>query len=253
MNKNRVRVALDLAKHQGAISAVRYYLLKVLNGLCALPSSVQIRTRRLLHPVTLRTGNSSDLDVFRAVVLGDEYEFLKRLRGVRQVIDLGANIGLSSAVILSHFRESTVLAVEPEPGNCAQLRKNLSYYSDRAVVLEGAVWPSCGEVSLNYRAGDGREWATAVTDGAGVRAYSMQELLSHFGEKPIDLLKIDIEGSELPLFCADTSWVSRIRNLCIELHSRECAAAFRRGMQGYKWKESRSGEYVVCEAIDRNV
>lgn len=251
MASNRVSVALQLANQQGLGSAARYYWLKVLNLLSVLPSTVQVKNRRLAHPVTLRTGTSSDLDVFRAVVLGDEYDFLKRLHDVRTVIDLGANIGLSSVVILSHFPESSLLAVEPEPANCELLRRNLSSYSERARVLQGAVWPSEGEVSLDYRAGDGREWATAVKEGSGVRAYSMQELLAHFGEQPIDLLKIDIEGSEAPLFSADTSWLARVRTLCIELHSRECAASFRRGMQDYGWTESRSGEYLVCEAISR--
>lgn len=84
-----------------------------------------------------------------------------------------------------------------------------------------------------------------------MRAYSMHDLLRHFSERPIDLLKIDIEGSEAALFSADTSWLSRVRNLCIELHSRECVAAFRQGMKGYAWHESRFGEYVVCQGISR--
>lgn len=248
---NRVGVALRLAMHQGLGSAASYYSLKIRNLLSALPPTVSVKPRRLSHAVTLRTGSSSDLDVFRAVVLGHEYDFLERLQDIRTAIDLGANIGLSSVVILSRFPGAFLLAVEPEPGNCAQLRTNLAPYQDRAKVLQGAVWPISGEVSLNYQAGDGREWATAVAQGSGVRAYSMADLLLNLGERSIDLLKIDIEGSETPLFMGDTSWLSRVRNLCIELHSPDCAAAFRRGMQDYQWTESRCGEYLVCEAISR--
>ena len=251
MKANRVSVALRLARREGLHSAASYYFLKLLNRYSMLPPIIEVKPRRLAHPVALRTAKSSDLDVFRAVVLDDEYDFLEQLGTVRTVIDLGANVGLSSVVILSHFREAALLAVEPEPSNCVQLRKNLAPYLDRAHVLEGAVWPSGGEVSLDYNAGDGREWATAVKEGTGVHAYSMYDLLRHFGERPIDLLKIDIEGSEAPLFSADTSWLSRVRNLCIELHSRECAVAFRQGMQGFAWHESRFGEYIVCRGISR--
>ena len=61
----------------------------------------------------------------------------------------------------------------------------------------------------------------------------------------IDLLKIDIEGSENGLFSLGTErWLDRVRNLCIELHGEECERAFRSAMQGYRYEQARSGEYL---------
>ena len=34
----------------------------------------------------------------------------------------------------------------------------------------------------------------------------------------VDLLKVDIEGAELELFSENTKWLSRVRNIIIEIH-----------------------------------
>jgi len=209
---------------------------------------ITLRVPLLAHPVILRTAPSSDFDVFTQIVLWPEYDFLERLADVRTIVDLGANIGLASALMLSKFPGASVIAVEPDPGNCEVLRQNLAAYGDRVRVLEGAVWAYDGEVSLDRSFGDRREWAVAVRAGNGVRAFSMAHIFSNF-DGQIDLLKIDIEGSEKALFSADTSWLSRVRNLSIELHGKECEAAFMTGMAAYRWRESHCGEHLVCENI----
>jgi hypothetical protein len=38
-------------------------------------------------------------------------------------------------------------------------------------------------------------------------------------EATVDLLKIDIEGAEAEIFANCQTWISRIKNLMIELHS----------------------------------
>jgi len=103
------------------------------------------------------------------------------------------------------------------------MEQNLTLYGrDRVRLLQGAVWSKSGQVALDNTFGDKREWAVAVREGNGVRAYSMDEILSGASSQYIDLLKIDIEGSEKELFSGDTSWLAHIRNLCIELHGASC-------------------------------
>ena len=43
---------------------------------------------------------------------------------IRTVLDAGANVGFSSALFAQHWKNSTVVALEPHPGNYAMLRLN---------------------------------------------------------------------------------------------------------------------------------
>lgn len=232
----------------GVVAGTKWYVVQGVNRRVGLQTT-QTRPKCLDHAVELRMGKSSDGDVFVQIFVDREYAFVRELRDVRTVIDLGANTGLASALFLSLWPKAKVVAVEPDPENFALMQKNLAPYGERAQCVLGAVWPSRGTVALDRSAGDGREWAVAVQEGSGVRAYDMPELIALVGQ-PVDLLKIDIEGSEKLLFAGDTSWLAVVRNLSIELHGDECREAFARGMSGWRWKESRCGEYLVCYALE---
>jgi FkbM family methyltransferase len=251
---SRLRALRDYQRNLGTGCGLRWYMLQSLETHGRLKAPVSVRPAKLRHKVLLRTGGSSDPDVFWQIFLKNEYAFIDSLTDdVRTVIDLGANIGLASALFLSRWPRASVLAVEPDPGNFDMLSANVAAYGARAQALKGAVWTRSGELELSRTFGDGREWARAVQErtgsGEGVQAFSMQELLSRVPGGCVDLLKIDIEGSEAALFSADTSWMQRVRNLAIELHGPECVAAFRAGMRRYCWQESTCGEYLVCRDL----
>ncbi len=247
---SRVRALREYQRKLGLRCGLRWYILQTLNTHQMLESPVGLRPACLRHPISLRMGSSSDAAVFWQIFLKDEYRFIDGLANIRTVIDLGANVGLASAVFLSKWPAALVLAVEPDPGNYALMLANLARYGRRAECLQGAAWPRSGELELSTAFGDGREWARAVQEplGSGVRvpAFSMQELIDRVPGGSVDLLKIDIEGSESALFSGDTSWLSRVRNLSIELHGQSCAQAFRSGMRNYLWQESTCGEYTLC-------
>jgi hypothetical protein len=107
----------------------------------------------------------------------------------------------------------------------------------------------------NWR--DGREWTTQVrlakeeaTPSEFIDGYDMLTLIDLCGTAEIDLLKIDIEGSELELFSRNTeSWLPRVRNLCIELHSPDCEAIFFRALSDCSYDLSRTGELTVCSDL----
>ncbi|HEY1809236.1 MAG TPA: FkbM family methyltransferase [Acidobacteriaceae bacterium] len=98
----------------------------------------------------------------------------------------------------------------------------------------------------------GREWAVQVRkakpgEKADVTAYSVPDLLkaSHFQQ--IELLKIDIEGSELALFSGNPEpWLGLVRNICIELHGAECETAFLEALKDFQYETSRLGEHLLC-------
>jgi FkbM family methyltransferase len=217
---------------------------------------LKLKPRNSAHAVLMRTC-TSDREVLAQVFIQREYEPLK-VSQPKMILDLGANVGYSSAYFLSKYPTANVLAVEPDPGNYAICCRNLAPFGQRAKVIRGAAWVERTKLVLergSYR--DGREWTTQVklakgdvTASASIDGYDMPTLIDLCGAAEIDLLKIDIERSELELFSRNTeSWLPRVRNLCIELHGPECEAIFFRALADYSYDLSRTGELTVCSNL----
>jgi FkbM family methyltransferase len=201
-------------------------------------------------------GNTSDRDVLRQVFVQREYEPAELTRP-KMILDLGANVGYTSAYFLSRYPAARVLAVEPDPGNYAACCRNLKPFGQRARVIHGAAWAECTKLALDkgtYR--DGREWATQVRRAAEtsaeaeIDAYDMPALIDLCGAPEIDLLKIDIEKSELELFSLNTEgWLPRIKNICIELHGPDCEEVFFRALSNYSYEPGPPGDVTVCRNL----
>jgi FkbM family methyltransferase len=219
-------------------------------------SCLRLKPRNSAHAVLMRTG-TSDREVLGQIFIQREYEPLE-LSQPKMILDLGANVGYSSAYFLSKYPTANVLAVEPDPGNYAICCRNLAPFGQRAKVIQGAAWVERTKLVLergSFR--DGREWTTQVklakeevTPSASIDGYDMCTLIDLCGAAEIDLLKIDIERSELELFSRNTqSWLPRIRNLCIELHGPDCEDIFFRALADYSYDLSRTGELTVCSNL----
>jgi FkbM family methyltransferase len=217
---------------------------------------LKIQVKNAEHPLFMRTG-SSDREVLGQIFIERGYDPVAMLQP-RTILDLGANSGYSSAYFLSKCPAASVVAVEPDPGNYAICCRNLEPYGGRAKLVHGAAWPERANLALdrgNWR--DGREWATQVKLAEGKAAlsesidgYDMPTLIGLCGGVEIDLLKIDIEGSELELFSRNTeSWLPRVKHLCIELHGPDCEAVFFRALSGYSYNLSLTGELTVCSDL----
>jgi FkbM family methyltransferase len=174
----------------------------------------------------------------------------------RLILDLGANIGVSAAYFLSRFPTATVIAVEPDANNFEQCKRNLQPYGDRAVLLQGAVWShKCYLKIHSYPAGGGKEWAVTVTESplpeaATIEAFDVPAVCALVDfPGPIDLLKVDIEGSEKAVFAEPGAWLWRVRNICIELHGPDCDEVFLKALKPWRCEVSRSGELTICTGL----
>lgn len=205
----------------------------------------------------MRIGRSSDYDVFKQVFIEEEFKPVRAIREARVIVDCGANVGYASRYLLDVFPMARLIAIEPDPENAAICRLNLKPYGDRASLRQAAVWREAAQLSLVRGAfGDGREWATQVRalgedESGDVAAIDISTLMSEEGVDMIDLLKIDIEGGELDLFCGEScrDWLPRCKNLAIELHGPECTNAFFKALDGFTYTLLRSGEHVLCMNI----
>jgi FkbM family methyltransferase len=230
-----------------------------IKGALGLPQSaaLTVKPRQAMYPVSARLGDSSDMDVFSQIFVFDEYSCVRDIDSPGLIFDLGANVGYSSAYFLSNFPTASIVAVEPDPANFAVCRRNLLPYGSRVKTVCGAVWSSRSKLALSRGTfGDGREWASQVLEIEGkddletVEGWDIPSLLNLAGREEIDLLKVDIEGSEVNIFGPSSSaWLPKVRNICIELHGPRCEEVFFHALRDFDYQLVRFGELTVCKGL----
>ena len=165
----------------------------------------------------------SDLFSVGEVFADDVYAAVSRLSPCRNIIDLGANIGLASLYFSKRFPDARIVAVEPLPSNAEILRYNLGSLvaAGRCKVLEGAVWDR-DDCVLHGMETNGEYCAARIEESrpgrGGIRGFTMRSILEESGFPEVDLLKVDIEGAEVRLFSSNVDWLDRVRALAIEFH-----------------------------------
>ena len=222
----------------------------------AEPESWRVRPRQVRHALTQRLRGSSDHQVFYQIFVEEEYASLATLKDVQLVLDLGANVGYSSAYFLNCFPNAHFIAIEPDDRNIAVCRLNLKPYGQRVLLLHGAVWSEPTSLNLSHGAfGDGREWSTQVSKPhAGcvgdTQAWDVNSLIEMAAATQVDLLKVDIERAELAVFGETAkAWLPKVRNICIELHGPDCEETFFRALADYDYELEHSGELTICRSL----
>ena len=211
-----------------------------------------VASKYLRYPLLCRAG-TSDVDVFRQILIEREYRCLDEVDDACLVIDCGANVGFSSAYFLSRYPRASLIAVEPDPGNFELLEENLRPYGHRVRAILSAVWShGVGLVICDSGFGDGREWARTVRPARPgemptVTAFDLGGLLEESGHHRISILKIDIEGAESAVFASNYEpWIDKVDNLVIELHGDECERIFSAAIARYPYEIQRCDELTVC-------
>lgn len=242
----------------GYLNALRWHSVPLWNQICYYfgirPRVSPIRVQLHGKPIWLRP-RTSDEYIYHQIFRDEEYGNVGGITDVKFVLDCGANIGLASIYFLNRFPGSRVLAIEPDPDNASMCRRNLLPYGERAVVLEGGVWSHCGrltvvpsEFGLGQKCGmQVRPFQHGDREEATVDAFDIPSLLAYGGAEQVDILKLDIERSELALFSSSPElWLPRVRNLVIELHDEECSRAFFSALERYDYRLSSRGDLTYC-------
>src|SRR5262249_22479783 len=140
----------------------------------------------------------------------------------KYIIDLGANIGMSSLWFAKRYSRAKVIAVEPSPDNARITRLNLETNAVNGEVIEAAIGPDDGTIFFN----EGPESNVGrVSDKGGnpVKMVSMDTVLRALPSgSAVDVIKIDIEGSEARLLAKNLEWLDRVKSLVMEFHLGEC-------------------------------
>ncbi len=191
-----------------------------------VPFAKQPWSVRLINdtsPFHLRV-HTTDFLVLHEIFVDDEYRvpLTYPLGQLRQILDLGANIGLFTRYICKQYPNCKVIAVEPDEDNCRMyaLNAKAADLGHRSVLIQACVASSARSVTLNRNGG---EWGYRMQDADAavdtIPAMPLEEILAKGNANDeIDLLKSDIEGAECEVFANCAPWISRVRNIIIELH-----------------------------------
>jgi FkbM family methyltransferase len=215
-----------------------------------------LHARQAAYPLLVRS-NSSDIYAFTQIFVHRQYAPLNELTGIELIVDLGANVGYSSAYFLTKFPHAEVIAVEPDPTNIALLKHNMTPYCDRVKIIHAGVWSHPARLTISdipYR--DGREWTRQVQEWqqGDIEGVDIPTLLNSAGHDRISLLKVDIEGAECVLFSGNyKSWIDKVDTIVIELHDDtafgDASDIFSRAIKGLDFQISRGGELTICKSI----
>ena len=232
-------------KKLGIINLSSYILQRV----CRPKNSLlNISIPGFAYPVFVRN-IPSDTQIFTQIFLRDELKVDLKMEP-KIIIDGGANIGLATLYFKNRYPAAKIFSIEPDQSNFAMLVKNTGQYKNIScynngiwnrntrlkIINEGAGNESfvVAEISADY---NGDNTIDAITLGAIVK----DNLINC-----IDLLKLDIEGSERKVFEDNyTDWLSITENMLVEIHNwidKEAEDTIK-GAVKENFKKSMSGEY----------
>jgi FkbM family methyltransferase len=187
------------------------------------PKERTLRFRHLGRTVEIRL-SAPYLGAFKGIFFDLEYDAWERFQTPpRRILDLGANIGMGTISLSCQFPEATFVCVEPDPRNLPILETNLQANAINARIIPKAAGPGPGR--LNLRFGDNPTCSALetsqmhqLTDRTEVEVTTIPALLDEAGWDSVDLVKIDIEGSEDELLSSNNGWLSSVGAILLEIH-----------------------------------
>lgn len=187
--------------------------------------------------------NQSDLLILWQIFLRRFYELhaAYHLAGdidtLDTIVDLGGNTGLAAAYLDARYRPRTLLTVEPIAESRAVLEHNAALAGTGWMIDSRAV--SGSEADMEFAVSGFWDTCTAVREVEELRrtrpyrlenhlalphrtlpATTVDRLLTDHGIEHIDLMKVDVEGSERDIFAAPRPWMRQVERIVLGVHDK---------------------------------
>jgi FkbM family methyltransferase len=143
-------------------------------------------------------------------------------RDLRQICELGSQIGTGIAGLAARYPNASVLGVEPDQDNAALARRNVAPYGARCEVVVAAIWDAETDLTIE---GD---WVSGYTMRPSrpddprdrrVQGTTVDRLLDeHMPEGTIDYLVMNLERTEPRVLAAASGWAPRVASIRCEIY-----------------------------------
>jgi FkbM family methyltransferase len=157
------------------------------------------------------------------VLGGVSYPYLAFVDDVRVVLDAGANIGAAATFFARCYPEAQVYAFEPGSEPFELLSRNAAHLPN-VHPLHFGLGADDGHAELYRGRVDSGQASTEPSehttgDSERIELRSPTGWLAEKGLDRIDVLKVDTEGSEVPILRSLRDWLPNIKVIYLEYHS----------------------------------
>lgn len=192
---------------------------------------------------------TSDFKIFKQIFIEEEYN-VTFPEQVNYIVDAGSNCGYSIVYFKNKFKNAKLIAIEPDTSNIEIIKKNTSGFKD-VFIVKGGVWNINTDLKILNK--DAGKWAFRVVEAIDntkeFKGYSLDAIMLEHDIKIIDILKMDIEGSEKNVFEQNYQyWLSKTTFGFLELHENYAPGVtdlVHSRLSEFNFKVSKSGENVV--------
>ena len=159
------------------------------------------------------------------------YHDYRRRFGIRtpqNIIDVGAHIGLTSIYYSLKYPNAKIIAIEPEKDNYQMLLKNTSEYKN-IIPINSAVSNTKTEMFIIGKESYAKDRylksaeyhlsSEKAVHAEKITTSLIDDIIKNYNIDYIDILKIDVEGSEKEIFENNYDlWLSKVKILVFEQH-----------------------------------
>lgn len=204
-------------KNNGLLSTYPIYCKLMLKSIFVKQNTLNNKIPNLKQSVLLRP-IEADLHTFNEIFRDQFYNI--DYSEVKYIIDAGGHIGLAAVYFALQYPDAKILSMEPEDSNYNILLKNTICFPN-IIPVKAALWSHKTFVSIVNP--EESPWGFKVSDNDRkdkILALNIQDALELLDTDYIDILKINIEGSEIEVFEASEKWIEKVKYIIIELHDR---------------------------------
>jgi len=213
------------SKYLGIIVLIKLLKFKLFHNKKVIEERILIKALKgypelIIRPLT------SDLYFLDKIINCESYKLPLQINP-EYILDCGAHIGLTSVYFAHSFPNAKIIAIEPEESNFELLTENTKSFSDRITLLKGAVWYKSSNNLLIMNPIDKSNTVGFCIDSEiksntnyFVKGYTINEIIDKYKIPNVDILKMDIEGSEMALFeKSDLNFLNVTKVIIIEIHN----------------------------------
>jgi FkbM family methyltransferase len=178
-------------------------------------NKVEAKLNRIQKKIEIRPGTEDHYIIDKFL---DAQHLDMEIDDVKYIVDAGAHIGIASLTFSALFPQARILAIEPDEENYRMLLRNVR--SEKKIIpIKGALWSTKGKVAIYTKE---ESWSHRVREGSDehldVDAITVQKAMGMMSTDRIDILKMDIEGSEVEVLSNGSGWAKKVRCILVEPH-----------------------------------